>query len=397
VSTESPVKKKADRKANGRGSIYRAKKSNGKEVIKAAIHDINGKRRTKNFTRKADAEDWLADQRRAREQGDSTYATNPKMTVGQYLLGWVETRKPHVKPNTYWGYSSVIRNQIIPYIGKLNAATLSPKAVENFLGELVAKGVGAGTIKLVHRTMSAAYNDAVRLRDMPKNPVLLARKPRVQSVATKSIPLEHWQKIYQEAIKEPHTHARIEIAMMVGLRPGEALGLKWSDVDWDNSTLTIERQIQRVRGEGLAFQSVKQGGIRTIKISQETLKILQNHKRHQSLQKARWQNDEDLIFTNTNGRMQDEKADRLRFKKLCRNAWVPEYQLYQCRKTAFTNMAASTDMRTVMEFSGHSQVSTVIASYVFPTTESMNKAVSEMDKLRPLSNSKVLLPLSAEQ
>ena len=179
---------------------------------------------------------------------------------------------------------------------------------------------------------------------------------------------------------------------MVGLRPGEALGLKWSDVDWDNSTLTIERQIQRVRGEGLAFQSVKQGGIRTVKISQETLKILQNHKRHQSLQKARWKNDEDLIFTNSIGRMQDEKADRLMFKKLCRSAWVPEYQLYQCRKTAFTNMAASTDMRTVMEFSGHSQVSTVIASYIFPTTESMNKAVSEMDKLRPVNRDSLINP-----
>jgi len=388
VSTESPTKKSAKPKnANGRGSTYIVTKSNGKKVRKAAIYDINGKRRTKTFSTKAEADDWLVDQRRAREQGANTYATNPKMTVGQYLLGWVVSHRAHVKPNTYNSYLSVIKNQIIPNIGNLKASSLSPKVVENFLGELAARGVGAGTINLTHRVMSAAYNDAVRHGDMPKNPVLLARKPRVKSVATKSIPLEHWQKIYQEAIKEPHTHARIEIALMVGLRPGEALGLKWSDVDWDNSTLTIERQIQRVRGEGLAFQSVKQGGIRTIKISQETLKILQNHKRHQSLQKARWQNDEDLIFTNTIGRMQDEKADRLMFKKLCRSAWVPEYQLYQCRKTAFTNMAASTDMRTVMEFSGHSQVSTVIASYVFPTTESMNKAVSEMDKLRPVANS----------
>jgi integrase len=234
--------------------------------------------------------------------------------------------------------------------------------------------------------MSAAYNDAVRLRDMPKNPVLLARKPRVKSVTTKSIPLEHWQKIYLEAAKNPNTHARVEIAIMVGLRPGEALGLKWSDVDWENSTLTIERQIQRVVGEGLKFQEVKQGGIRTIMISAETLRILQNHKRHQSLQKARWVNDEDLIFTNTLGRMQDEKADRLMFKKLCRDVMVPEYQLYQCRKTAFTNMASQTDLKTLMEFSGHTQVSTVMGSYVFATPESMRSAVNGMDQLRPIAN-----------
>ena len=387
MSTETPVRKSSNKpkNANGRGSIYKVTKPNGKQVLKAAIHDINGKRRTKNFTRKADAEDWLADQRRTREQGENTYATHPKMTVGQYLLGWVETRKAHVKPNTYRGYVSVIKNQINPKIGKLNASTLSPKAVESFLGDLAANGVGAGTINLTHRILSAAYNDAVRLRDMPKNPVLLARKPRVKSVATKSIPLKHWQKIYQEATKCPQTHARIEIAIMVGLRPGEALGLKWSDVDWENSTLTIERQIQRVQGEGLKFQEVKQGGIRTIKLSAETLRILQNHKRHQTLQKASWEDDHDLIFTNTLGRMQDEKADRLLFKKLCRDAWVPEYQLYQCRKTAFTNMASQTDLKTLMEFSGHSQVSTVIGSYVFATSESMNSAVSGIDKLRPVA------------
>ena len=138
-----------------------------------------------------------------------------------------------------------------------------------------------------------------------------------------------------------------------------------------------------MQGQGLQFQEVKQGGVRTVKISTETLRILQNHRRHQSLQKATWHEDQDLIFTNTFGRMQDEKTDRLNFKKLCRSAWVPEYQLYQCRKTAFTNMASQTDLKTLMEFSGHTQVSTIMGSYVFATSESMTSAVSGMDKLRP--------------
>jgi integrase len=370
------------KRANGRGSIYQITKSNGRKVWKAAIKDINGKLRTKNFNRQSEAEDWVVEQRRARELGDNTYATNPKMTVGQYMLGWVESHKAHVKANTYHGYVKVIKNQIIPNIGKLNASALSVKAVESFLTELAARGAGAGTINLTHRTLSVAYNNAVRLRDMPKNPVILARKPRVKSIPTKPIPQQDWQKIYQSA-KDPQTHARLEIALMIGLRPGEALGLKWIDIDWDLATITVERQVQRVPKQGMGFQSVKQGGSRKIKISNETLKILQVHKRYQSLQKASWINDQGLIFTNTKGGIQDDRADRLMFKKLCRAAGVPDYQLYQCRKTAFTNMAAHTDMRTVMEFSGHTNVSTVVNSYVFPTTESMTKAIGEMDKLRP--------------
>ena len=79
------------KRANGRGSIYQITKSNGRKVWKAAIKDINGKLRTKNFNRQSEAEDWVVEQRRARELGDNTYATNPKMTVGQYMLGWVES------------------------------------------------------------------------------------------------------------------------------------------------------------------------------------------------------------------------------------------------------------------------------------------------------------------
>ena len=107
------------------------------------------------------------------------------------------------------------------------------------------------------------------------------------------------------------------------------------------------------------------------------------HKRYQTLQKAAWTDDLDLVFPNSLGKPQDEKADRNAFKKLLKNAGTPNYELYQLRKTAFTAMASQTDLKTLMEFTGHTQVSTVLGSYVFATSESMAKAVNGMDSLRP--------------
>ena len=104
---------------------------------------------------------------------------------------------------------------------------------------------------------------------------------------------------------------------------------------------------------------------------------------HQSLNKAKWAEDEDLIFPNTVGKLGDEKSDRLAFKNLLTAAGVPDCQLYQLRKTAFTAMAGQTDLKTLMEFSGHTQVSTVIGNYVFATSESMDLAIWKMDGLRP--------------
>ena len=178
-------------------------------------------------------------------------------------------------------------------------------------------------------------------------------------------------------------HARIEVAGILGLRPGEALGLKWNDLDVEDSKLQIVRQVQRVKGSGLVMKAVKQKTERTLPISDATIQILLTHKRYQALQKAAWAEDLDLIFPNSIGRPLDEKADRKAFKDLLQQAGTPNYELYQLRKTAFTSMASQTDLKTLMEYSGHTQVSTVMGSYVFATEESMKSAVNGMDRLRP--------------
>ena len=384
MSTQSPTKKSAKpKRANGRGSIYQITKSNGRKVWKAAIKDINGKLRTKNLTKLSEAEDWVADQRRARDLGENTYATNPKMTVAEFLVGWANTQYGPDQESTQRSYISVIKNHIAPAIGKIKASELNTKTVENLFRDMHANGFGAGTIRITRAALSAAYNDAVRLGDLVRNPVRNTKMPNVTAKTTKPLLRTDWEKVYLEAMKNPRMHARIEVAGMLGLRPGEALGLKWSDLSIEDCTLLVERQVQRAKGNGLILKSVKQKTARTLKISQETVRILLTHKRHQSLNKAKWTEDNHLIFPNTVGKLGDEKSDRLAFKNLLAAAEVPDCQLYQLRKTAFTTMAGQTDLKTLMEFSGHTQVSTVIGNYVFATSESMDLAIGKMDGLRP--------------
>ena len=373
------------KRANGRGSIYQITKSNGRKVWKAAVKDVNGKLRTKNFMKLSEAEDWVADQRRARDLGENTYATNPKMTVAEFLVGWANTQYGADQESTQRSYLSVIKNHIAPTIGKIKAAELNTKTIENLFRDMHANGFGAGTIRITRAALSAAYNDAVRLGDLVRNPVRNTKMPNVTAKTTKPLPRADWEKVYLEAMKNPRMHARIEVAGMLGLRPGEALGLKWSDLNVDECTLLVERQVQRANGRGLVLKEVKQKTVRTLTISQETVRILLTHKRHQSLNKAKWTKDNKLIFPNTVGQLGDEKSDRLAFKNLLKAAGVSDFQLYQLRKTAFTTMAGQTDLKTLMEFSGHTQVSTVIGNYVFATSESMKSAVNGMDKLRPTS------------
>ena len=371
------------KRANGRGSIYQVTKPNGRKVWKAAVKDINGKLRTKNFTKLSQAEDWVADQRRARDLGENTYATNPKMTVAEFMVGWANTQYGDDQESTRRSYLSVIKNHIIPAIGKIKVSELNTKTVESLFRDMHANGFGAGTIRITRAALSAAHNDAVRLGDLVRNPVRNTRMPKVTPQAIKPLPRNDWEKVYLEATKDPRMHARIEVAGLLGLRPGEALGLKWSDLNVDECTLLVERQVQRTKGKGLVLKEVKQKTVRTLKISRTTVQILHTYKRHQALNKAKWVEVNNLIFPNTVGKLGDEKSDRLAFKNLLKAAGVTDYRLSQLRKTAFTAMAGQTDLKTLMEFSGHTQVSTVIGNYVFATTESMKSAVNGMDKLRP--------------
>jgi integrase len=307
------------------------------------------------------------------------------MTVKEFLLGWVEAKYGEDQLSTKRFYRNAIVNHIAPALGNIKAANLTSKSIEQLLRDMAAQNYGAGTIKAVRAALSAAYSDAKRHGDLIRNPVENVRMPNVQTIPTTNIPRDDWEKIYIAATADPYMHARIEIAGTWGLRPGEALGLKWSDLDVEKKTLRIARQIQRVKGKGLVVKSVKQKKERVIYISETAISILQTHRRFQSLQKASWSSDEDLIFPNSLGKPLDEKADRNRFKKLTKLAATPDYELYQLRKTAFTAMASQTDLKTLMEFSGHTQVSTVMGSYVFATTESMKKAIIELDKQRPVA------------
>ena len=85
VITPTP-KASTQKRSNGQGSIYYVVNKQGRRILKASIFDINGKRRVKSFKKKSDAEDWLSDQKRARQHGENTYATNPKMTDNESML-----------------------------------------------------------------------------------------------------------------------------------------------------------------------------------------------------------------------------------------------------------------------------------------------------------------------
>ena len=370
--------------ANGQGTVYFSKSRN--RYI-AQLYDIRNIRRTKICRRQSDAQKWLDEQKRVRYFGQTTYTPNPNMRISEFLTQWVEHRKNSIAPETYRNYKGTIENRIKPVIGDIKTKDLTPQAVESLIGNLIKEGYKAGTIKGVYAVLRAAFRYAVRMGELNLNPIAKVSTPSSQSTAIKHIPKSDFEKIYREAMLHPYLHARVEVGMMMGLRPGEVRGLRWADINWEERTLTIERQLQRVKDEGLVFRQVKQKGARTIPISEDQMQILKTHLDFQKMNTEGWVEDLGLIFPNTLGKPLDAKREHDWWKSLLKRAGVSDYSIYQMRKTAFTHLAnLGVPQAILLEYSGHSNISTVFKHYVSATSEAMHSAIAGMDSIRPTTS-----------
>jgi len=380
------------KRPNGTGSTFISTQKPG--VVQAVALDVHGVKRNKSFrfevgnkASQARAEnsatEWLSDMRRARELGQATFVANPKMMVSEFLDNWLASRKPpKISENTYRNYSGAIKNWINPYIGNIRIQNISATTIEDLNAKLVELGFAKGTTDVVHRVLSKAFKDAVKKRHLIINPMDGVDRIKQVSNPTENIPLNDFRTILEASSHSPFMHARVLIGMIVGPRPGEIYGLKWDDLDYQENTLKLERQVQRVKGKGLVFAPVKQKYVRKVELPPFIMDALAIHRMQQDLVRSTWAEDEGLIFPNTIGRKLDAKRDSKWWKDLLKTAGVRHYTLYQMRKSAFSNLfGLGVDPKTVMGISGHTQLSTLMNHYVFPLDESKQKAVRLMDEL----------------
>jgi integrase len=376
---------KQEKRANGQGSIY-FDRSKNRYVV--AVPDFNNpiRRRKKSFYTKKEAENFLFEYLTNKGMGRSSFSANPKARVSAFLESWLSTVKK--ESETIRSYDTTIRNWINPHLGQVKVEDLHPVTIEGLYKKLADLDFSNSVLHLTHTVFSLAFKDAVRLGLVSYNPMTSVKKMTKPVIPSKHIPKADADLIYAEASKDPFQHARAELGMVKGIRPGEVLGLNWSDIDWELGTITIERQLQRQKGMGLVFKGLKTHNSRVLPLSAEQMEILKVHQLAQETAKVFWNGlaaSYDLIFPNNNGLPKDSKADHRDWKKLLASAGVKtNYTRYQMRKTAITNhITHGVDEKTTATIAGHSSPSVTMKHYANATTASMLAALQVEDAMRP--------------
>ena len=190
----------------------------------------------------------VRDLERARESG-TTRKAGETWTVEEWLTHWVENiAAPFVRDNTLAGYRVAVYRHLVPGLGRHRLDRLRPEHLERFYIRMLKSNTKSGkptkpaTVHQVHRSVRTALNEAVRRGYITRNPATLAKAPSVAETDVEPYSVEEVQRLLRSAM-EVRNSARWAIALALGLRQGEALGLKWTDVDLDAQAVVIRRSV----------------------------------------------------------------------------------------------------------------------------------------------------------
>ncbi|MGW6308286.1 tyrosine-type recombinase/integrase [Streptomyces niveus] len=350
------------RQPNGASSIFQGADGRWHGYVTVGVKD-DGKPDRRHVGRKTRPEVTKA-VRELEKQRDSNGVrkAGQTWTVETWLTHWVENiAAPSVTENTIDGYRVAVYHHLIPGLGSHRLQKLEPEHLERFYQKMQANGSAAGTAHQVHRTVRTALNEAVRRRHLTINPASVAKAPRVEEEEIEPYSVEEVQRLLLEAEKHRNT-ARWVIALALGLRQGEVLGLKWADVvdSAEGGVIRVRRGRLRPRYKhgcgdkcgrkpGYCPQKISvrretketksSAGKRPIGVPEELMSLLRLHKEEQDRERALARDlwvEKGYVFTSPTGEPLNPNTDFHRWKDLLKAAKVRDGRLHDARHTAAT-------------------------------------------------------------
>lgn len=240
------------RNSPGESTIYRDADGRWHGYVSMGAKDGGQRdRRHVSASRRADVVTRVRDLERKRAAGVAPAAGRP-ITVGAWLEHWVEAiAARRVRPKTLDGYRSTIRLHLTPALGHHRLDRLQAEHVEA-LYTCLSADLSPTTVLLTHRVLSRALKVAVQRGRVTRNVCTLVDAPAAQRCEV--VPLTAAEaRTVLAAAASLRNGARWSVALALGLRQGEALGLRWSDVDLDREAVTIRQALQRQRGTGSSW------------------------------------------------------------------------------------------------------------------------------------------------
>lgn len=370
------------RAPNGASSIYQDAKGywHGRVTVGTREDGLPDRRHVGGKTR-AKVVERVRQLEKLRDSGRVPAPGKP-WTVETWLDHWLNRiAKPSLRGTSFAAYRTAVEKHLVPAIGKHRLDRLQPEHLERLYQRMIEGGARPGTAHQVHRTARTAFGEAERRGHIPRNPAALAKPPRVQPDPIEPWGIDEVRRILGAASGSRNA-ARWAVALALGLRQGEALALRWTDIDLDEGMIRIRATRVRPtykhgcgsscgRSAGLCPSRVltspvvgdtkSRAGKRVIGLPDELVTLLKEHKERQESERqqaAQLWHAGDWVFASPTGVPLNPNTDYHNWKALLRRAGVREGRLHDARHTAATVLLVlGVPERTVMGIMGWASTS----------------------------------------
>lgn len=272
----------AQKKRRGRGEGLIRQRPDGRWEARLDLGWQGGKRVRKTLYGRTweDVRNKLDDARHSEQQG--LLHAGPTTTVGQFLRSWLEVVQPGLRPKTYTSYEGTVPLHLLPDFEKVRLDKLTPIHVHRLLKRKASEGdLSERSVQYILFVLRIALGKAVRWGLVARNVATMVDGPRVHARNVPALTPEQ-ASVFIEAAREDRLSALYTVALSLGLRQGEALGLRWSNVDMDRRELQIDAALQRVPGKGLVLVEPKtERSQRVIALPRVCADALREHRKRQ--------------------------------------------------------------------------------------------------------------------
>ena len=318
----------------------------------------------RGFTSSTLAKQAMRDVESALNKGN--YIKPVKLTYREFMEKWMGIKQTNVKKNTYGTYKGLIDRHILPEIGHVEVAKLNAMLIEEFYAKLIRAGkLSDGNVQKIHTIIKDSLNKAVVWDLILKNPAAQVERPKVSKKEIKV-----WENpeidIFLEAAKVYRYRTAFLLALTTGMRQGEILGLRWKDIDFKKSTLSIVQTLSH-DGKELSIGAKTTAGNRVIAIDRNTLSELSKHRAKQKEEMMANRNvytDLDLVFCRTLGTQLPPRDLSKCFERAMFKAKVKKIRFHDMRHTHATLLLLqNVNPKIVSERLGHANVRITLDTY----------------------------------
>lgn len=308
---------------------------------------------------------------------------NKNPTVEEWLHFWLLTyKKNSVKQKTFDQYEGVIRVHLVPEFGDLRLVELKESQLQKFYNRLFVNGLSARSIQIINTVLSAALKKAIKSRLILFNVCDAVELPKQTKKERRVLSAEEQEQLLKE-LKKDEQGAMYIFALFTGLRRGEVLALRWSDVDLENGIIKVTKALSRVKtyvdsGDKtklIVSEPKTDTSKRVIPIVDSLIPLLKKQKKL-----TRENNELDLVFPSEAGGYIDPGNYNRKFYKIIKRAGLQKANPHSLRHSFATRaLEAGVDLKTTQELLGHSSISITADLY---THSLMKHKKQELRKLK---------------